>query len=250
MRGIKALICTALALILCSCNAGGSPAIPEGTEAVTSFIDPAAPADGGIAVEGKTAGEILDYFSEIAFGSEYGDAPEQLCRWADTIIYKVTGDPTEADLELIGILADRLNGIEHFPGIREAGTLDKANFEVMFVPREQITELFSHATDACIGMSEYRWLTETGEIVSARAAIDSAEEEERASTVCEEFLQALGLAKDSYSHADSVFYQGKCVYTRPSELDWAMIKLLYRPELTPKMSRYEAIKAAAGVLKW
>lgn len=254
MRVIKKFICIVLAIGLVSCINNSAEKPVDGTDTntvvTTTYFDPAAPEDGGITVEDTKPGEILNYFSEIAFGSEYGDAPERLCRWDDTIVYKITGEPTKDDTDLIGMLCDNLNKIPHFPGIHEAKPGEKANFEIMFVTREEIQKQFSHASEACIGMSEYRWLTETGVIVSARAAIDIAETEERASTVCEEFLQAMGLAKDSYSHFNSVFYQGKCLYSWPSKLDWAMVELLYRPELKPKMSKYEAITAAAGILKW
>ncbi|MBQ7827541.1 MAG: DUF2927 domain-containing protein [Clostridia bacterium] len=247
----KALALLLLICVLASCNAAPAdePAA-DGTGDVTDYVDPMMPEDGGITVEGKSAGVVLDYFAEIAFGSEYGSAPEKLCRWEKPVVYKVTGEPTDKDLELIGTLCEKLNSIEGFPGISEAGIFDKANFEIMFISRGEIVEQFSDATEACVGMSEYRWLSDTCEIISARAAIDKAESEERASTVCEEFLQALGLAKDSYSHADSVFYQGKCVYSRPSVLDWAMVELLYHPALRGGMSKYEAITAAAGILSW
>ncbi len=250
-QAIKRLLSLILAVLLCACTVGE----PQSTDTTvtgdtTTYVDPAAPEDGGLAVDSETAGTVLDYFAEIAFGSEYGTASEKLCRWEEKIVYKVTGTSTEKDLELIGILTDRLNSIEGFPGIKEAGFGEAANFEIMFITRAEMMETFTHATEACAGMSEYRWSTETCEIIGARAAIDCEEEEERASTVCEEVLQSLGLAMDSYAHADSVFYQGKCIYQRPSELDWGLVALLYRPELKAGMSRYEAISAAAGVLKW
>lgn len=245
----KVLSAVLLLCVLVSCTPSpDSP--PAESGAVTSYTDPMAPEGGGVAVEGKSAGVVLDYFAQIAFGSEYGNSTEKLCRWEKPVVYKVTGEPTDKDLELIGTLCDKLNCIEGFPGISEAGVFDEANFEVMFISRGEIVEQFPDATEACVGMSEYRWLTESCEIISARAAIDKAETEERASTVCEEFLQAMGLAKDSYSHADSVFYQGKCVYSRPSALDWGMVELLYHPALRGGMSRYEAITAAAGILAW
>lgn len=252
-QAIKRVFPLVLAIVLCACAGGGEPQITgDGTVTgeATSYVDPAAPEDGGLAVGSETAGTVLDYFTEIAFGSEYGTASEKLCRWEEKIVYKVTGSPTESDLELIGILTDRLNGIGSFPGIKEASLGEKANFEIMFITRAEMMEKFDHATEACAGMSEYRWSTETCEIIGARAAIDCEEEEERASTVCEEILQSLGLAMDSYAHADSVFYQGKCIYQRPSELDWGLVELLYHPELRAGMSRYEAISAAAGVLAW
>lgn len=248
MRAFKLLSAVLALLLTVSC--AYLPNESPDDAVTTAVITDAVTEEPGIAVEGKTAGVVLDYFAEIAFGSEYGDSSGRLCRWTDTVIYRVTGEPTEDDLELVAYLCEKLNGIEGFPGIKEAGVFDSPNFEIMFVPRSAIVEEFSHATETCVGMSEYSWNTGTYEIIGARAAIDSAATEERNSTICEEFLQAMGLAMDSYSHRDSVFYQGKCVYNRPSELDFAMIRVLYHPSLRCGMTKKEALASAVDILEW
>lgn len=257
MRIFKSIISITLSVLLCSCTyfsaTDRDPDVSNAdssSDTVSSYVDPAAPEDGGLSLKSDSAGQILDYFSEIAFGSEFGDSTEKLCRWESEIFYTVTGECRDEDIELIGILVDRLNSIEGFPQMREAAFNETANFEIMFITRSEITELFDEANENCAGMSEYHWYTDTCEIFKARAAIDCYEEDERLSTICEEILQSLGLAKDSYAHRDSVFYQGKCIYSRPSDLDYAMVELLYHPKLKTGMSRYEAITAAAGLLKW
>lgn len=249
MRLCKLLVPVLLSVFLLSCNNTNTDrAVGDSTEkTVESAVTE--PSDA-IEVASETAGTVLDYFAEIAFGSEYGDSSDRLCRWEDRILYKVTGNPSDSDTELIEYLTDKLNKIKGFPGIEKAGIGDTANFEIMFITRDEIIKLFDDATDACTGMSEYTWDTESYRIIKARAAIDSDEVEERESTVCEEILQSLGLAMDSYTHKDSVFYQGKCVYRRPSKLDFAMVELLYHPEMKTGMTRHEAIVCAAGILKW
>ncbi len=247
-------LCVSLCFVLCCCNSGTNEKKPvhssTATSEITEYIDPAAPADGGISIKSATAGEILDYFSVIAFGSEFGTSSGRLCRWKDSIVYHISGNPKDSDVALIRELSVKLNTIEGFPGITESDNSADANFEIMFIPRSEMMEKFNDATDACSGMSEYSWSVNTCEIISARAAIDCDEKTERNSTICEEFLQALGLARDSYEHIDSVFYQGKSVYNRPSELDWTLVRLLYHPALRTGMSKYEAIGAASGILAW
>lgn len=247
-------LCVAVCLALCACGTVDTGKKPTGTtpvsSSITEYTDPAAPSDGGISAESATAGEILDYFSEIAFGSEFGTSSERLCRWRKPVVFHVSGTPRAEDLSLVRELAAKLNEIDGFPGISETDDAADANFEIMFIPRSEIVEKFSDATDACSGMSEYSWSIDTCEIIKSRAAIDCDEEVERNSTICEEMLQALGLARDSYEHIDSVFYQGKSVYNRPSELDWTLVRVLYHPALREGMSKYEAIKTAAGILTW
>lgn len=247
MRVFKTILLLTLILSLTSCSIITNRIISDVSDTVVE-IDPE---DGsGVAVKAETPGTMLDYFAEIAFDSEYGTSAGKLCRWETEILYKITGDATENDLELIDYLCETLNGIEGFPGIREAKNADTANFEIMFVSRDTIAKEFEHATDACTGMCEFSWTTDTYRIVSARAAIDSAETSERNSTICEEILQSMGLPNDSYTHRDSVFYEGRCVYNRPSELDFAMIRLLYHPSLRCGMTKKEALASAVDILQW
>lgn len=241
-------------ILLCGCSLDGLRLKDrEGTgtdSSVTTEGDSSEEESGLISSEDYTAGEIMDYFGEVAFGSEFGDSSGRVCRWEEPIKYTVTGSPRESDLELLSVLCDRLNEIEGFPGISYTDNAKKANYTVMFIPRSQIVEEFENATEACVGMSEFTWYTSSAEIFKARAAIDCDAESERESTVCEEFLQSLGLAMDSYAHPNSVFYQGVCNYSRPSELDYILVELLYSPALTTGMTKTEALRTAVELLRW
>lgn len=257
----KLLLSLVLIVSLVSCNVGNgplpkytgkvnsaetdSPVTEEGASSVTDTPD-----EGDLSIKSESSGTILDYFAAVAFDSEFGESSRRVTRWESEIVYSVTGSPTEKDLELIGILVERLNTIEGFPGIREAGDENEVNFEIMFIPRTEIMESFEHATDACKGMSEFHWYTDDYVIYRARAAIDCDEVQERESTICEEILQSLGIAMDSFLHKDSVFYQGTCVYKRPSELDWTIVQLLYHPKMQTGMTKTDAICTAASILKW
>lgn len=203
-----------------------------------------------IKVEGMTPGEILDFFSEVAFGSEYGESENVLCRWEKTVYYEITGSPTASDVELIELLCTELNGIEGFPGIRKASALNKANFTVDFTTREKMMQDFEYANERCSGMSEYMWDGITGRIISARCAIDSSITDERMSTVCEEFLQSMGPACDTYGNIASVFYQGKSTVRHPAKIDWAVIKMMYSPTLSSGMPESMAISRASLLLDW
>jgi len=250
----KALLLILLSAALCACSFPADKCEDEDTEApavTTAAPEVTEPAASDlISMEKFSAGAILDYFTEIAFDSEFGESSNRLSRWEDEILYSVSGSPTEKDLELVGILVDKLNTIEGFPGIKEAENEDDVNFEILFITRAEIMETFENASESCKGMSEFHWNMDSSRIIRARAAIDCEADEERESTICEEILQSLGLAMDSFLHKDSVFYQGKCVYTRPSELDWMMIRILYHPSLRTGIKKYEAIMAISGILEW
>ena len=241
------LILALAALMLCSCSFDtGNPPPAKSTDVPENENT----AGGSITVQDVSPGRILDYFNEVALGSEYGESTDVLCKWTKTVLYTVEGSATEDDLTLIGELCERLNTIEGFPGIRKAIIPGTANFVISFVENGKIEEMFEAADGNCVGMAEYSWDSSTGEILSARAAIDETITDERCSTVCEEFLQALGPACDSYSYINSVFYEGVTLVPRPSELDWAIMQILYSPEMPVGVHRADALAAAARLVSW
>lgn len=228
----------ALVFLFTSCGAAepDAPAFTEPEEA--------------IAVEGVSPGTILDFFSEVAIGSEYGESADVLCRWTHRIRYYLKGDVTGEDRSLIDSICDRLNGIEGFPGIFETDSEVLADLTVSFVPQSEIRSTFPEAGEGCTGMASYVWDSESGSITKARSFVDSSLTTERANTLCEEFLQALGPARDSYMFPNSVFYQGYTLTPFPTELDFAILRILYSPKLTTGAPRAESLSRAAALLAW
>lgn len=207
------------------------------------------PADEPIYVTNVSAGTLLDYFADVAFGSEYGESENVVCKWTHRIKYRLEGDYTEEDRDLLRRVCERLNEIDGFPGISET-SLSGADLTVSFVPRQTIIDSFANANENCSGMAEYEWNGETGEIVSARAAIDRDLTSERACTVCEEFLQALGPARDSYMFPNSVFYEGYTLMPFPAEIDFAVMAILYSRSIPTGVTKTEALSRAVRLLRW
>lgn len=203
-----------------------------------------------ISVQNVSAGTLLDFFADVAVGSEYGDDAEVVCKWTQRVKYCVLGDATDEDRALIARLCERLNAIDGFPGIEEVSRETSANMTVSFISREEIMETFEHADANCGGMAAYQWDSATGRIKSARCAVDSALGADRANTVCEEFLQSLGPANDSYMFSESVFYQGYTLMPFPSEADLAVMEMLYSPRIPAGTPKLEAISLAAQLLEW
>lgn len=250
-KRIRNAISALLALLCISITgcAGGDRGKPITDDTASGEVT-AVPADVGIYSDAYSPGEIMDYFFEVAFGSEYGTSSDRLCRWVSEIHYEIIGDCTESDRELMDYLFETLNSIDGFPGIRAARFGERVNFKIYFVTRDELCEMFEYANEDCTGMSEYSWRTETCEIFEARAAIDCEETYERESTICEEILQSMGIGNDSMSYQNSVFFQGTCLYKRLSSLDIAVVELLYSPALSVGMTKAEAIPVAASALRW
>ena len=75
---------------------------------------------------------------------------------------------------------------------------------------------------------------------------DSAQDLRNA-VIVEELCQGLGLLNDTYDYPESIFYQYHTDTSWPTTLDWALIQLLYRSEITPGMDE-SAVRAAAASL--
>jgi hypothetical protein len=55
--------------------------------------------------------EAIDYFSELAFGAEYGSGEPRLHRWTEDLVIAVRGDPSAADRAALDEVVHDLNEI-------------------------------------------------------------------------------------------------------------------------------------------
>lgn len=203
-----------------------------------------------ITAEGYSAEEIYDYFAEIAFQSEYGGYRGRLCKWTTEIVCYIEGDVAAGEMEVLTDLAARLNTIAGFPGVRMTADRDSANFVISFVMQSELRGIFGPDAANSSGMARFSWTKEGGEIVRAQAGIASniTPMNAKASVICEEFLQAMGLAADSFAHPESVFYEGYNGALRPAAIDWALLELLYHESLTPGMEEEKALPVVRELL--
>ncbi len=203
-----------------------------------------------VEADGYSARQICDYFCEIAFESEYGGARGFVCKWTKEIVVRVEGEFGEGETAVLDDLCTRLGEIPGFPGIRYARPDEEANFTVHFVMQNELSALFGDAAVASSGMSRFYYGRESGEIRRAEAGIATniTPQSAKASVICEEFLQSLGLAADSYSYPESVFYEGYNVSLRPAAIDWAVLEVLYSEAISPRDDSETAAAAARRIL--
>ena len=197
-----------------------------------------------ITAAGYSAQEVIDYFCEVALGSEYGDAEEVVIRWAQPVYYSISGPATDADLSLIGRLCDALNLIPGFPGIHEAQDEVSANLKIRFVSSEDMYSLTGDFFNGYVTV----WYSGEYSIYDGEIYyLSTIDQESRNPVIVEELIQSLGLLTDSYDYPESIFYQYHTDTDWPTTLDWALVQLLYSDALRPGM--YEsAVRTAAAAL--
>jgi hypothetical protein len=187
---------------------------------------------------------VVSYFFEVAIGAEFGNSDAVIKKWESPIRINVYGQPTAADWETLrAVIAD----------LRElAPTLDieltdvAPNLELYFVPEREFKDYEPNYQPLNMGFFWVWWDENT--INRARVLIASEEitQAERSHLIREELTQALGLMQDSDRYPDSIFFRKWTETNRYSNLDRAIIALLYRPEIRPGMTQQDILRLING----
>ncbi len=185
--------------------------------------------------------EEIKYFIEIALGAEFGDETPVIKKWADDIQIKIDGEPTEDDIQTINIIVNDLNEI--ITGLRIKIVDKNENLTITFSPESDFNSIDPNYVPTNYGFFWALWHDDNFVIYDASILISSADitQQERSHLLREELTQSLGLMNDSNKFEDSIFYQEWTDVLEYSEIDRAVIKLLYLKKITPGMSKEQAL---------
>lgn len=183
--------------------------------------------------------ETVRYFLEIALGSEYGMGAFTVKKWKTDLKVEILGQPTAEDLQTLNRVIEELNRLIG-PQVRIDVVPGEGNVQVYFIPDG---EFYQYEPQGIVyhGGFFWNWWNTAGELYRARVVIaaDRISQRLRSHLIREELTQALGLMNDSQRYENSIFYQNYSETTEFSELDCAVIKLLYSEDILPGMSDYE-----------
>lgn len=198
--------------------------------------------------------EVLSYFMSVAYQSEYGGTRDHNVRWSVPLKYTVHGNPQEGDLDTVKALAEKLNKIEGFPGIREAESAEDTNMDIYFVSMYDFSKYVYSAVGYFWGYANIWWDYDAegrfGAITDSVVLIadEIPTRLERDSIIYEECLQSLGLLQDTYDYYESVFYQDSNYQGEPAPIDWALVEILYSPKMLTGASSEEGRALAAAII--
>jgi len=205
-------------------------------------------ADGDRPLNERYSAEEIAYFKEIAFGVDFQsrmNAPEwtpdkeYIIKWEEDVEVVVWGFVTPEDYAEIDRILAELDELIPSLSISRIEDVDLGDLNVGIVPLDEFAEYAP--TEFVIGDE----LRGDGTVAEIDGVIDWAQVlvdwdrpyEERRSILREEITQTLGLVNDSWSYPDSTFYQGvENRRTEFSDLDKALIRLLYEDEIKPEMT--------------
>jgi hypothetical protein len=186
--------------------------------------------------------EEIDYFTEIVLGAEFGDEAPVIKKWTKNIRIKVGGEPTEEDLQTINNIVGDLNGL--IAGIKIKLVDKNENLVIAFSPKSEFSAIDPNYVPPNYGFFWALWHDDNFVIHDASILISSAEvtQQERSHLIREELTQSLGLMNGSDKYNDSIFFQEWTEVTDFSEIDKAVIKLLYLNTIKPGMSKEQVLK--------
>jgi hypothetical protein len=187
---------------------------------------------------GLFSSEEIDYFAEVALGTEFGGSAAVVARWARPMRVKVNGAPTPADLQTLRQVVQDLNAIL---GDGRVSIVERdPNVNLHFVPRRRFAEVNPDYVSGNEGFVTVFWDAEfriyRGTVLITTEGIS---QRERSHLIREELTQGLGLLKDSNRYPESIFYQPWTDTQFYAPIDRTLIRMLYHPALRPGMNEIE-----------
>ena len=216
-----------------------------------AFLEDAADAQ---AIEGYFDEEVVQYFVEVCMYAEYEGYRGYLMRYEDPVTFAFIGHPDADDMAQVRALVAALNEVPGFPGISEAADPAIADIKVTFSDQASYEAEFSlHVPSGSWGYSSV-WFYNSGEWLGEMNATniwisdDAWPRRDRNSVIAEEFIQGLGMLNDPDYGYYSIFEQNSNECDWPSQLDWAVVYLLYHPTMSRFASEEEARQVAMEIL--
>ncbi len=231
---------------------GAVEAKRPGTVTMTASAEGATSAEIVLTVVERPGGYVadeIDYFLEIAFGSEFGGATSLLRRWPSGSgpLIRVNGTPSTGDREVLDSVIAEINRLA--PDLDIELVADFPTVEMHFVPQSDFATLLPQAPPGNNGLV-WLWWGEDQYLFQSVVLISTATGEAlRAHIIREEVTQMLGLLQDSFRYPQSIFYQAFSDVTEYLPINRAVIDLLHRPELRVGMTTTEAARVARTLLR-
>ena len=198
-------------------------------------------------LQNKYSAETLEYYAQIAFGSELGKGSnDHSLRWHKDVKIKVFGKPkyTTDSLALINVVKELNEIIE--PITISFTTGDDYNVRFDYISIFDVNKVLHRPKDDHrVFAGRFKVIGAYGKIRKAQIVIiEEARDGVRVSTIWEEVTQVMGLMQDRTTHPESVFYESdsnRHYNEKFAEIDKELIRIHYNEDL-PNMNKGEFIE--------
>jgi hypothetical protein len=194
----------------------------------------------------KYSDEEINCFMESAFSpDDYGNSYDRVGKWNINVVrIKIIGSPTEEDMKTLNKAINDINvNVKDLQLTIDDKNQMEADIEIYFIPHSEFTA-YSVNPSEVDGFT--MWMVSTsgiyggnsaGEIYKARVfiGIDGLSQERRSHVIVHELAHSLGLHHNQ--NQNSVLCKYGPDITEYSDLDKTMMRMLYRKDILPNMSR-------------
>ena len=184
---------------------------------------------------------VIDYFSDVALGFEFGGGEEITRKWnIDMKIYVGGNKKAELMTELQSVITE-INGLAT-DGFNMSVVSDslQSNFYIFLGTGNDYGEMYpaeAHLVDSNYGLFNIYW-DASNHFYNGHMYVDIVRAEPAAQKhlLREELTQSLGLAKDSPLYPKSIFQSAWTTTTTFEDIDKDLIRLLYHPQMQVGLS--------------
>jgi len=183
----------------------------------------------------KYSQEAINYFLEVALGSEYGNSDKVIVKWHSEIRLYVAGEPTPGLKQEIDKIVKELNGLIKTIQIREVLQESQANLVLFLGAKHSYAKNHEPKVALYNDLGFFYVYPNSDKIIQKGSLyIDTARmtaNDTRFHFLREELTQCLGLMNDSERYPESMFYQKWSLRNEFTPLDKQLIEMLYLPQL-------------------
>jgi hypothetical protein len=182
----------------------------------------------------QTQQEIKSYFNEVAYGSdEMKDSKtNKITKWDKDIKMYLDGYYTNQDLINVKSLISELNTLIGNIKITIVKNKSEANSIVFFGDFNTFNSKYLYNQLQYVNCNGYCLIySYSGSIIIDNVKIfirNDVSSLDKKHAIIEEITQSLGLANDSWTYEDSMFYEGYTTTQQLSKIDKEVIKMLYK----------------------
>ena len=167
--------------------------------------------------------ELVTYFLEVAFGSEYSGG-DGLVTWNQPIRIKLMGNYTKSDSLTSVAVTKELNNI--LSSTQFTLVQQNQNISMYFTDRDGFKKDAPKYAWNNSGYFSIRWTPKEKHVTGGKILVNTRQSQERRNHVIrEEITQILGLMNDSERHPESIFYQNFSKTSEYAEIDTRVLRL-------------------------
>lgn len=181
--------------------------------------------DNGRMNYSKYSNEAFNYFYEVCFFDEIKRKNVHLSKWRNDVKYYISGNPSKGDIEIVIGVIDKLNYLKLPIRFHLVENKDSSNVSIHFGDATDLKLLgFIEGAQGTSSRSSSYGVIDAGKILILN---NGADVDKRESVILEEMVQIVGSISDSFSHPQSIFYEGHKVSNELLPIDIEVIRLLY-----------------------